>query len=432
VREILRGRRAIVLVLDACGAGALPDATDYGDEGVNTLAHLAEAAGGLELPAMQRLGLGNVLPLAGVPPIADPTIHGRLHAQGHGKDSTSGHWELMGAVQRKPLPTFTGGLPQPLLDRLVAAIGRRVICNQPRNGIAAIEEFGAEHLRTGELILYTSTDSVVQLAAHVQRVSEAELYAACEIARAILGGPDAVGRVIARPFRGRHGAFERTDGRRDFALAPPRSYLDELRERGVEVHGVGKVCDLFGSSAFSECHPGASNAAALASANSLLRSLRDGMAFVNLIETDQIYGHRQDVHGFHRALQQIDAELGRWLAGLGDDDLLIVTADHGVDPLHPSGDHTREHVPLLAVTGTMPGASSPDGGRRSRRDSGSRHGDESRRDDDSRRHGSRRGHQSRRHDGPMADVGASVLAWLTGERSSSLTGSSFLEGVKDA
>lgn len=421
MREILRGRRAIVLVLDACGAGALPDAADYGDEGVNTLAHLAKAAGGLELPAMQRLGLGNILPLAGVPPSRDPAIHGLLHAEGHGKDSTSGHWELMGALQREPLPTFTSGLPQPLLGRLIAAMGRQVICNQPRNGIAAIEEFGAQHLSTGELILYTSTDSVVQLAAHVQRVPEEELYAACEAARTILTGPDAVGRVIARPFRGRQGAFERTDGRRDYALRPPRSYLDELRERGVEVHGVGKVCDLFGSQAFSSCHPGASNEAALASADALLRSLREGVAFVNLIETDQVYGHRQDVHGFHRALQQIDVQLWRWLAGLRRHDLLIVTADHGVDPLHPSGDHTREHVPLLAVTGTMPGASSRGGDRGLWRDSGSG------------RHDGLRGHDGlRRHDGPMADVGASVLMWLTGERSSSLTGSSFLEVLKDA
>lgn len=409
MREIPRGRRAIVLVLDACGAGALPDATDYGDEGVNTLAHLAEATGGLELPAMQRLGLGNILPLAGVPPSPDPAIHGLLHAEGHGKDSTSGHWELMGAVQREPLPTFTGGLPQPLLDRLISAMGRQVICNQPRNGIAAIEEFGARHLSTGELILYTSTDSVVQLAAHVQRVSEGELYAACEAARAILAGPDAVGRVIARPFRGRDGAFERTEGRRDFALRPRRSYIDELRERGVEVHGVGKVCDLFGSEAFSACHPGASNEAALASADALLGSLQEGVAFVNLIETDQVYGHRQDVHGFHRALRQIDVELGRWLAGLGKQDLLIVTADHGVDPLHPSGDHTREHVPLLAIARRMPG------------------------DDGLRRQNGLPSHEGlTRHDGPMADVGASVLMWLTGQRSSSLPGGSFLEALKDA
>jgi phosphopentomutase len=411
------GRRAIVLVIDACGIGALPDAADYGDEGVNTLSHLAEALGELRLPTMQRLGLGNILPLQGVPRSGRPAIHGRLHAQGHGKDSTSGHWELMGAVQREPLPRFPDGLPTPLLKRVSSAMGREVICNLPCNGIDAIERFGAEQLRTGDLILYTSTDSVVQLAAHVDRVPEQQLYAACEAARKVLCGGDAVGRVIARPFGGREGAFERTDGRRDFTLSPPHSYLTELRERGVTVHGVGKVCDLFGEQAFSMRHPGSSNAAALASASSLVDDLREGMLFINLIETDQVYGHRQDVEGFHAALQQIDAQLSRWLAKLRAGDLLILTADHGVDPLHPSGDHTREHVPLLAVAGEMAGGRGARGDRRSQideaRDDGSRCAEDS------------------RHDGPMADVGASVLAWLTGDQALGLPGSSFL-GDEDA
>ncbi len=388
------GSRAIVLVIDACGVGALPDAAQYGDAGVNTLAHVAQDVGGLDLPTLQQLGLGCILPLAGVAPCAHPVIHGRLHALGAGKDSTSGHWELMGAVLDRALPTYPKGLPAPLLARVVDAMGHQAICNLPRNGIAAIEEFGEEHLRSGRLILYTSTDSVVQLAAHVDRLSERDLCAACEAARGVLSGADAVGRVIARPFTGQPGAFVRTEGRRDFTLAPPsRTYLQELSARGVAVHGVGKVCDLFAGVGIDESHAGASNAAALASAGALLQELDAGMIFVNLIETDQVYGHRKDVRGFHVALQRIDAALAGWLRLLRERDLLVIAADHGVDPHHPSGDHTREHAPLLAATGAM-----------------------------LRRPGAR----GWRHDGPLADVGASVLWWLTGERAPQLPGEPFL------
>ncbi len=389
-----------MLVIDGCGAGALPDAARYGDEGANTLAHLAQALGGLRLPSMQALGLGCILPLAGVPPSANPVIHGRLHPLGASKDSTSGHWELMGAVLQRPPPSFPDGLPQALLRRLTEAIGRPAICNLPRNGIAAIEQFGAEHLNSGKLILYTSTDSVVQLAAHVERVSEQELYAACEAARAALAGEHAVGRVIARPFRGPEGAFERTGGRRDFTLPPPgRTYLQELDERGIEVHGVGKVFDLFAGVGVSESHPGASNAEALRSATQLLERLEEGMIFVNLIETDQTYGHRKDFEGFHMALSEIDARLASWLPKLSEDDLIVLTADHGVDLAHPSGDHTREHAPLLAASGAMLGG------------------------------GARRGV---RHDGPLADVGASVLLWLTGQRAPKLPGEPFVGLCVDA
>lgn len=382
-----------MLVIDACGVGALPDAADYGDAGANTLAHLAEDLGGLALPCLQQLGLGSILPLAGVPPSERPAIHGRLHALGPGKDSTSGHWELMGAVLDRPLPTYPDGLPQPLLDRLTEAIGTRVICNLPSNGIKAIEQFGAEHLRTGEPILYTSTDSVVQIAAHVERFSEQDLHAACLVARDVLSAEHAVGRVIARPFTGREGAFARTEGRRDYTLAPPRrTYLQEMQRRGVPVHGVGKVSDLFAGVGIDASHPGATNAAALASASALLEEAREGMIFVNLIETDQVYGHRKDLPGFHVALQQIDAQLARWLEALRADDLLIVTADHGVDPRHPSGDHTREHAPLLAISGAM----------------------------------LRAGAAGARHDGPLADVGASALWWLTGDRAAQMPGESFL------
>jgi phosphopentomutase len=394
----MRNRRAIVLVIDACGVGALPDAERYGDAGTNTLAHLAEAVGGLELPTLGALGLGSILPLRGVAPAEDPAIHGRLHALGPGKDSISGHWELMGVVLAHPLPTYPAGFPPQLLARLVREMGHEVLCNRPDNGLTAIAEFGSEHLRTGALILYTSQDSVLQLAAHTDRVAVEDLYRACAAARAVMTGEHAVGRVIARPFTGAEGAFERTQGRRDFALRPPRrSYLQELQDAGVEVHAVGKICDLFAGVGVSRSHPGASNARALESVDGLLEELERGLVFANLIETDQVYGHRKDVPGFARALREIDSHLALMLARLREGDLLVVTADHGVDPAHPGTDHTREHAPLLAVTGAMAR---------------------------SRARGGRLG--GHRHDGPLADVGASVLGWLAGTEAPALPGRTFI------
>jgi phosphopentomutase len=391
-------RRAFVLVIDACGVGALPDAAAYGDEGTNTLAHVAEAVGGLRLPALASLGLGSILPLAGVASAGDPAIYGRLHALGPGKDSTAGHWELMGIVLDRPAPTYPDGFPPAVIARLQAAMGREVVCNRPYNGIAAIDDHGAEHLRTGALILYTSQDSVLQLAAHVERVPLEELYRACAAARAQMTGEHAVGRVIARPFSGEPGAFERTEGRRDFALAPPSGgYLQELIDAGVPTHGVGKISDLFAGVGIAHSHPGATNARALRSARELLKGLDRGFVFVNLIETDQVYGHRKDSAGFYKALRTIDAELGEWLPRLRDGDLLIVTADHGVDPAHAGTDHTREYAPLLAITGRMLAA---------------------------RARGERKG--GARHDGPLADVGATVLRWLTGGGSSELPGDAFV------
>jgi phosphopentomutase len=381
--------RAVVVVLDACGVGALPDAADYGDAGMNTLGHLAKAAGGLELPTLQRLGLGSILPLAGVPPAEHPVLHGRLRALGHGKDSTAGHWELMGVVMSSPPPTYPAGFPHEVINVVSSASGREVICNQPYNGIGAIEDFGERHLESGALIVYTSQDSVLQIAAHEQIVPAEQLYEVCGQVRAALPEEHAVGRVIARPFKGSAGSFERTEGRRDYSLAPPtRSYLEELQDARVPVHTVGKVGQLFSGIGVDVQHPGATNARALAETTELLDSLDHGLVFTNLIETDQVYGHRHDVAGFHRALQLIDDAVAAWLAHLGPRDLLVLTADHGCDVTAAHTDHTREHVPLLAV---FDGA----GGRR--------------------------------HDGALADVGASALRWLTGCDAPDLPGEPFLQ-----
>jgi phosphopentomutase len=392
-------RRAFVLVIDACGVGALPDAAAYGDEGTNTLAHLAEALGGLELPVLGSLGLGSIVPVRGVAPSAQPAIHGRLHPLGPGKDSISGHWEMMGVVAERALPTYPQGFPPDVLARLREVSGHELICNRPDNGLAAIDQFGPEHLRTGALILYTSQDSVLQLAAHVDRVPVRELYRACAAARAAMSGEHAVGRVIARPFTGAPGSFARTEGRRDFALTPPaRSYLQELEDAGVQVHAVGKIDDLFAGVGVSVAHEGATNARALAAVDELLASLEGGLVLANLIETDQLYGHRKDAQGFAGALREIDARVGRMLAALRAQDLLIVTADHGVDLSHPGTDHTREYAPLLAVSAEMLARRAAGGCDLA----------------------------GARHDGPLADVGASVLRWLTGRDAGGLPGEAFI------
>jgi phosphopentomutase len=380
--------RAFVVVLDACGVGELPDAAAYGDAGANTLGHLARAAGGLRLPTLERLGLGSILPVEGVRPAQDPVLHGRLHALGAGKDSTAGHWELMGVVQEQPLPTYPEGFPSEVIGLVASASGREVICNRPYNGIDAIDDFGERHLHSGSLIVYTSQDSVLQIAAHEAVVEPQELYSVCEAVRAELDPEHAVGRVIARPFTGEPGSFARTDGRRDYALAPPsRSYLVELQQAGVPVHTVGKAGQLFAGVGIDVQHPGPTNARALEQTSELLRTLEHGFVFTNLIETDQVYGHRHDVDGFHGALQRIDDHVAGWLPLLSDDDLLVLTADHGCDVTMEHTDHTREHAPLLAVF---------------------------------------RGHGGRRHDGPLADVGAATLKWLTGRVTDSLPGEPFV------
>ncbi len=377
-----------MVVVDACGVGALPDAAAYGDAGSNTLGHLSEQAGGLCLPTLERLGLGSILTLTGVPPSRSAVLHGRLNARGPGKDSTAGHWELMGVVMLAAPPTYPQGFPDEVIDIVRSASGRGILCNRPYNGIDAIEDFGARHVDNGELVLYTSQDSVLQIAAHVDVVEPEELYGICRQVRAGLTGEHAVGRVIARPFTGSEGGFERTEGRRDYSLAPPtRSYLQELQDAGVTVHTVGKIGQLFSGVGIDIQHPGATNARALAETEGLLRAMEHGFVFTNLVETDQVYGHRHDIAGFDRALREIDASVEAWLPLLRPEDLLILTADHGCDVTSPHTDHTREYAPLLACF---------------------------------------EGHGSRRHDGPLADVGASVLQWLAGLDAPELPGRSFL------
>jgi len=369
-----------VIVLDAVGAGALPDADTYGDEGADTLGNVARAVGGLDLPALEALGLGNVEPLEGCPmqPGA-PAVAGRLLERSKGKDTTTGHWELMGVITPQPMPTYPHGFPYDVIDPFMNQTGRGVLGNRPASGTEIIQELGEEHQKTGKWIVYTSADSVFQIAAHEDTVPLEELYAACRIAREILTGKHAVGRVIARPFKGEPGNYERTANRHDFSLEPKRpNYLTLIREAGGTVHGVGKIPDIFAGCDIDEAYPTKSNVEGITVTERLLREIDEGLIFTNLVETDSLWGHRNDPVNFHRCLQDFDRRLYDLLEALRPGDLLILTSDHGCDPTTPSTDHSREYGLLLAYV---------------------------------------EGHNAagRIHEGEFADVGATVNAWLGGK-----------------
>ncbi len=372
--------RACVIVLDAVGAGELPDAADYGDEGSNTLANLARAVGGLDLPALEALGFGNIEPLEGCPPQPGaPAIAGRLVERSKGKDTTTGHWELMGLLTPVPFPTYPHGFPYDVIDPFMNRTGRGVLGNRPASGTEIIQELGEEHQRTGKWIVYTSADSVFQIAAHEETVPLEELYEACRTAREILTGKHAVGRVIARPFAGAPGNYERTPNRHDFSLEPKRpNYLSLVREAGHKVHGVGKISDIFAGCDIDESHPTKSNVDGITTTERLLQEIDDGLIFVNLVETDSLWGHRNDPVNFHRCLQDFDRRLYDLLGALRPGDLFILTSDHGCDPTTPSTDHSREHALLLAYVEGKNAA-------------------------------------GRVYEGEFADVGATVNAWLGGK-----------------
>lgn len=342
--------RACVIVLDAVGAGELPDAADFGDEGSNTLANVARAVGGLDLPTLEALGLGNIEPLEGcAPQPGAPAVAGRLLERSKGKDTTTGHWELMGVVTPQPMPTYPHGFPHDVIDPFMHRTGRGVLGNKAASGTEIIQELGEEHQRTGKWIVYTSADSVFQIAAHEQTVPLAVLYQACAVARDLLTGEHAVSRVIARPFEGRAGDYRRTPRRKDFSIAPTgTTLLDLMADAGVDRIGIGKVDDLFaGRNITSEHTP--TNADAYRLIERALDTLETGFVFVNVIEFDQTWGHRNDVTGFHQGLKELDAWIPRLLARLRPDDLVMLTADHGNDPTTPSTDHSREVVPVLVV-----------------------------------------------------------------------------------
>jgi phosphopentomutase len=372
--------RACVIVLDAVGAGELPDAAEYGDEGSNTLGNVAKAVGGLDLPNLEHLGFGNIEDLEGCPPMEGaPAVAGRLFERSKGKDTTTGHWELMGIVTPVAMPTYPHGFPFEVIEGFAHRTGRGVLGNKTASGTEIIEELGEEHQRTGKWIVYTSADSVFQIAAHEETTPLEELYEACAIAREILTGKHAVGRVIARPFVGEPGSYTRTPNRHDWSLRPRQpNYLTLVREAGSEVHGVGKIGDIFAGVDIDHSHATKSNADGIRLTETLLRELDSGFVFVNLVETDMLWGHRNDPVNFHRCLQDFDRRLPDLLDALRPGDLFVLTSDHGCDPTTPSTDHSREHALFLAYVEGKNAA-------------------------------------GRRHDGEFADVGATVNAWLGGK-----------------
>ncbi|MBE0596972.1 MAG: phosphopentomutase [Desulfuromonadales bacterium] len=343
-------RRVILLTLDGVGIGALPDADLYGDGGANTLQHVAAACGGLELPTLQRLGLGNLLPLPGVAATAAPAAcFGRMRERSAGKDTTTGHWELAGLIQEEPFPTFAQGFPPAIIEAFAAETGLYPLGNVAASGTEILRRLGEEHLRTGRPIVYTSADSVFQIAAHEEVIPPERLYDLCRTARRLLD-PWRVGRVIARPFLGRSAAdFQRTPRRHDFSLPPTGpTVLDQLQAAGRTVYGVGKIHDIFAGRGVTDAVYSESNADGMVKTLQALASVRHGLIFTNLVDFDMLYGHRQDAVGLGRALQEFDHWLPRLLERLEGGDLLLITADHGCDPTTPGTDHSREYVPLLA------------------------------------------------------------------------------------
>jgi phosphopentomutase len=343
-------RRAAIIVLDGVGIGPAPDTVAYGDAGSDTLGHVLSGSR-LDLPNLKALGLGRCAPLDSVPPVPEPAAAwGTAQPASAGKDSTTGHWELCGVILERPFPTYPDGFPAAVIDEFSRLTGRAVLGNRAASGTAILDDLGAEHVRTGAWIVYTSADSVFQVAAHEAVVPLQELYAACETARAMLRGEHGVSRVIARPFVGEPGSWVRTPARRDYSLPPSgETLLDLLADRDVPRIGVGKVDDLFAGRNISSTHT-ATNAAAYRLLEEALQSMERGFLFANVIEFDQSWGHRNDVAGFRRGLLELDAALPRLLGRLREEDLVIFTADHGNDPTTPSTDHSREVVPLL-VTG---------------------------------------------------------------------------------
>lgn len=342
-------KKVILIVLDGVGIGELPDASNYGDEGSNTLVNTAEAVGGLYLPNLGRMGLSNIEKIKGVDIQERPVaFYGKMAERSPGKDTTTGHWEIAGLILDKPFPVYPHGFPDEVIESFQKAIGRKIIGNKPASGTEIIKELGEYHMKTGYPIVYTSADSVFQIAAHEEVISVGELYKMCEIARNILKGEHAVARVIARPFAGEPGNFYRTPRRKDFSLPPFKpTLLDYLKEKNYDVIGVGKIEDIFAGRGLTLSLHQKDNQEGIENIFKAWKELREGLIFVNLVDFDMLYGHRNDPKGMANALEEFDKMLPDMINLLSDYDLLIITADHGCDPTTPSTDHSREYVPLL-------------------------------------------------------------------------------------
>lgn len=345
-----RFKRICLIVLDSAGIGAMPDAPEWGDAGADTLGNILKSRD-VSLPNLQAMGLGNIRPLNNVPPVAEPIgSYGKCTLKSNGKDTTTGHWEMAGIILKKAFPTFPEGFPQRIIDKFVTEAGvPGVLGNVPASGTEIIKELGEEHVKTGKPIVYTSADSVFQIAAHEEVVPIDRLYEMCEIARRILDGEDKVGRVIARPFLGETSdTFKRTENRHDYAVLPPaENLLPLLKENGLDVVCVGKIASIYDGLGVTEDLTAKNNDQAIDQTINALNADSKGLIFSNLVDFDMLYGHRRDTEGYAKALEHFDSRLPEIFAAMGDDDLLILTADHGNDPTFPGSDHTREFAPLL-------------------------------------------------------------------------------------
>jgi phosphopentomutase len=343
-------KRAVVLVLDGVGIGELPDAEQYGDTGSNTLGNLARACGGLALPVLERLGLGNISAIDGVSRVHNPAAcFGKMAERSAGKDSTSGHWELFGLIIEKPFPTYPHGFPPHIITAFESRIGHAVLGNIPASGTEIIKKLGDEHIKTKKPIVYTSADSVFQIACHTDVFSLAELYSFCETARALLVGDHAVARVIARPFSGESPHFYRTKDRRDYSLLPPEpTLLDCVKAAGFDVTTIGKIDDLVGHRGYTRAYHSVNDRECVNLVLTALRNTVQGLIVANFVQFDMDWGHRNDIEGFKNGLVEIDEGIGKIIEALANNDILFITADHGNDPTTPSTDHSREYVPLLA------------------------------------------------------------------------------------
>ncbi|MFW6022704.1 MAG: phosphopentomutase [Halanaerobiaceae bacterium] len=340
--------RVILIVLDSVGIGALPDADEYGDSGANTLVHIAEEVDGLDLPFMEKMGLGKINDIKGLSNQVKATAsYGKMAEASSGKDTTTGHWELSGLILEKPFPTYPEGFPDEVIDEFKDAIGSDILGNKPASGTEIIEELGEEHLKTGKPIVYTSADSVFQIATHEDIIPVEELYEMCRKARRILTGKHAVGRVIARPFVGELGNFERTDKREDFSLEPEGTMLEKISAAGLNVYGVGKIIDIYAGKGITKSNHTVNNMDTVDAMLEFMDENKSGLIFSNLVEFDMIYGHRRNHEGYASALKDFDNRLPDIFDKMKTDDVLMITADHGCDPTFKGTDHTREYVPLL-------------------------------------------------------------------------------------
>ncbi|MDR6549394.1 phosphopentomutase [Paenibacillus qinlingensis] len=346
----MRFERISLIVLDSVGIGELPDAEQFGDLGAHTLGHIAEKVSGFALPHLQQMGLGNIADIQGIPPVSSPEgYYGKMAEVSVGKDTMTGHWELMGLRISTPFNVFPNGFPEALISQFEQETGRKVIGNKPASGTEILDELGEEQMKTGAWIVYTSADSVFQLAAHEEIIPLDELYRACEVARRLTMQDEfAVGRVIARPYLGTPGAFKRTPNRHDYAVKPPApTVMNQLKDAGWDVIAIGKINDIFDGEGVTKATSTKSNLDGIQQTIDVLGTSFKGLAFTNLVDFDSLYGHRRDPEGYGRALEEFDAYVPQLKAGLGPKDLLILTADHGNDPVHAGTDHTREYVPIL-------------------------------------------------------------------------------------